>query len=110
MATKRIELPDDNWAIITNDPLQANMERLLQLQLLAKKDEAVLSQMPSAAVVAYTDSWSIKDDEGPVPLVEEHVRSRVRNSLISPLYTAIDDFIAETAPAVPNARAPRRKR
>lgn len=110
MATRRIELPEDNWAVITDDPMQAHMERLLQLQLLARKDEAVLSQMPTAAVVAYTESWSLKDDDGPIPIVEEHVRNRVRNSLVSPLYTAIDDFISETSPKVPNAPRPRRKR
>ncbi len=110
MATKSVDLPEGFSAVITNDPKQVHMERLLQLQLLARKDESVLSEMPTAALVAYTDSWNVKDEEGVIPLSEEHVRNRVRNSIVAPLYQAIDDFIAETAPKIPNARAPRPKR
>ena len=111
MATKRIELPDDNWAIITDDPFQMHMDRLVELRLKANKDDSVLSQMATAAVVAYTESWSLKDEDGdPVPLIEEQVRAKVRASRIGPLYEAIDAFIEETAPKVPNARKPRPKR
>lgn len=111
MASRKIDLPNDESAVINDDPLQMHMDRLVELRLLSQKDDSVMAKISAAAVVAYTDSWTIKDDAGEiVPLVEDQVRARVRSSKITALYEAIDTFIAESAPKVPNARTPHRKR
>jgi hypothetical protein len=111
MATKSIDLPDGNSAVINNDPLQVHMDRLVEIQLLARKDETALVKMTAAAVAAYTESWTIRDDAGePIPLNEEDIRALARSSVLTPLYNAIDAFLAETAPQVPNARTPRPKK
>lgn len=110
MATKHIDLPGGESAVINNDPFQVHMDRLVELNLLARKDEGVLALISAAAVVAFTDSWTLKDDDGAIPINEEAVRSRVRSSIVSALYDAINTFTEETAPKPPNARTPRPKK
>ena len=110
MATKHVELPDGESAVINNDPYQVHMDRLVELTLLARKDEGVIAKISAAAIVAYTEGWSLTDDEGAIPLTEDAVRSRVRSSMVSALYEAINAFTEETAPKPPNSPTPRPKK
>ena len=110
MATRQIDLPEGESAVINNDQYQGYMDRLVELNLLARKDEGAMAKISAAAIVAYTDSWTLKDGEGAIPLTEDAVRSRVRSSMVSALYDAINTFTEETAPKPPNARTPRPKK